>query len=217
MHEQEEPKECYTESIMSAQPNPGESEYLSPEEYLERERKAEFRSEYRSDGVVVAMAGASRAHNLLTGNLFALLWYPLRGRPCGAYTNDMKVRLPGTFSYAYPDIVAVCGEQEFQDEREDILTNPTLIVETLSDSTAAYDRGEKWERYQQIVSLQEYVLVSQNRMVVERFARQGDFWVYSLTAGVDSVVTLESVGTILRLAEIYEGVPITALPSPAAP
>jgi Uma2 family endonuclease len=195
---------------MSVQPNPNEPGFLTPEEYLERERKTEFRSEYRGNGVVVAMAGASRAHNLLTGNLFALLWYQLRGKSCSTYNNNMKVRLPGTLSYAYPDIVAVCGEQEFQDEREDILTNPTLIVETLSDSTAVYDRGEKWERYQQIPSLREYVLVSQSRAVVERFTRQGDLWVYSLTAGVDSAVTLESVGVSLKLAEIYEGVSLSA-------
>lgn len=199
---------------MSAQPNPNESEYLSPEEYLERERKAEFRSEYRGDGIVVAMAGASRAHNQITFNISGQLYNQFRGKACGTYTNDMKVRLPGTLNYAYPDITAVCGDQEFQDEREDILTNPTIIIETLSDSTASYDRGEKWERYQQIPSLREYVLVAQNRAVVERFTRQGDLWVYSLTAGMDSVVSLESVGVSLKLAEIYEGV---SLPVPTPP
>src|SRR5688500_2631940 len=88
---------------MTSQPNPQENEILSHEEYLERERKAEFRSEYRGHGVVVAMAGASRAHNLLTGNLFALLWNQFRGKSCRAYVNDMKVRLPGTLRYVYPD------------------------------------------------------------------------------------------------------------------
>lgn len=197
-------------STQTIQTHPEENEFLSPEEYLAQERKAEFRSEYRDDGVVVAMAGASRAHNLLTGNIFALLWNYFRGKPCGAYTNDMKVRLPGTFRYVYPDVVVVCGDQEFQDEREDVLANPTVIVETLSDSTEAYDRGAKWEAYQQIPSLREYILVSQNRAVVESFVRQGDLWLYSLAMGTDSSVILESVGASLRLAEIYEGVPLSA-------
>src|SRR5690349_21083307 len=144
---------------MTLQSDPQENELLSPEEYLERERKAEFRSEYRGHGIVVAMAGASRWHNQITFSISGQLYNQLRGGHCRAYTNDMKVRLPGTLRYVYPDVVAACGDQEFQDEREDILTNPTLIIETLSDSTEAYDRGEKWERYQQIPTLREYVLV----------------------------------------------------------
>lgn len=184
-----------------------EAAFVTPEEYLERERKAGFRSEYR-EGVIVAMAGASRAHNQIAFNISGQFYNQLRGKNCGAYSNDMKVRLPGTLSYVYPDIVAVRGEQEFQDVREDILVNPALIIEVLSDSTEAYDRGEKWERYQRLPSLQEYVLVAQNRATVERFVRQGDLWMYSLTAGLESVLTLKSVNVVLRLADIYESVPI---------
>ncbi len=200
---------------MSAQLNPEQNEHLSPDEYLERERKAEFRSEYRGNGVVVAMAGASRTHNRITFNIAGQLYNRLRGGPCEASINDMKVRLPGTLRYIYPDVVVACGEENFQDEREDILTNPTLIIEVLSDSTQSYDRGEKWEGYQRILSLQEYVLVSQSRAVVERFVRQGDLWLYSLTAGVESIVTLESVGMELPLGEIYEGVSLSMPSEPA--
>jgi Uma2 family endonuclease len=195
---------------MSVQPNPIQNEYLTPEEYLERERKSEFRSEYRGNGVIVAMSGASRTHNRIAGNQFALIWTKVRGSSCDVYMNDMKVRLPGTLRYVYPDIVVSCQE-EFQDEREDILTNPTLIIEVLSDSTESYDRGEKWAGYQRIPSLREYILVTQNRAVLERFVRQGDLWLYSRTEGLESVLTLEAVSLELRLRDVYENVSFPVL------
>jgi len=182
--------------------------FVTPDEYLERERAAELRSEYR-EGQIWAMAGASRSHNRIAGNVFALLWNQFRGGSCEAYNNDMKVRLPKTFRYVYPDFVAVCGDRQFEDDKEDVLVNPTLIVEVLSDSTEAYDRGEKWVHYQQLPSLQEYVLVSQSRAMVERFVRQGDLWIYSLTVGLESAVAFAGVDVVLAVADIYEGVTLT--------
>jgi Uncharacterized protein conserved in cyanobacteria len=186
-----------------------EPEILTEGEYLRRERAArDVRSEYR-DGHMVAMSGASVAHNIVSGNLFALLWTRLRGGSCRPFMNDLKVRIHQTTRYTYPDVVVVCGDPIFRDDQRDTLVNPTLIIEVLSESTEAYDRGEKFEHYQRIESLREYVLVAQDRPVVERYVRQGEFWLYSLTAGLEASVTFESVGTgsaPLALADIYEGV-----------
>ena len=196
-------------------PLAGEDRLPTPDEYLNLERKAEFRSEYRGNGVVVAMAGASRTHSIIKGNIAGLLYAPLLGGSCTAYVSDMRVRLPEPLGYVYPDVVITCDESNLQDQHRDILTNPSLIIEVLSDSTESYDRGEKWAGYQRIPSLREYVMVSQHRAVVERFVRQGDLWIYSLTAGVESTVTLESVGMELPLVEIYEGVTLATSSEPA--
>lgn len=191
-----------------------EAEYLTPNAYLERERQAETKSEYY-DGTMVAMAGASRSHIALTTTLSGLLFLALRGTNCHNYANEMKVRTHPTEHYFYPDIVVVCGEDVFRDDREELLTNPTLVVEILSPSTEAFDRGEKFRRYQQIPSLREYVLVAQDRASVERFVRQddGNLWTYSLTEGMDANVTFESISATVSLGELYSNV---LTPSPAS-
>jgi Uma2 family endonuclease len=120
--------------------------YCTPEEYLARERMAEAKSEYR-DGEAYAMAGASRAHNLITGNIFAQFHAALRNRPCETYMNDMRVKVAKSRLYTYPDVVVVCGEPRFEDSKGDVLLNPTVIVEVLSPSTASYDRGDKFFHY----------------------------------------------------------------------
>ena len=195
-------------------PLAGEDRLLTPDEYLNRERKAEFRIEYRGNGVVVAMVGASRTHSIIKGNIVGLLYATLRGGPCTACISDMRVCLPEPLGYVYPDVVITCDEPNLQDQHRDILTNPKLVIEVLSNSTESYDRGEKWERYQKISSLREYVLVSQNQARVERFIRQENLWRYAPTAGIESTVTLESVGVSLRLAEIYEGVSLSIPTNP---
>ncbi len=183
--------------------------FVTPEEYLAFERASLERHEYRL-GEIVAMSGATEAHNTINMNLSGLVWSGLRGGSCRAYANDMKVRITGSRQYCYPDLVAVCGEREFEDERQDILRNPTLIVEVLSESTEAYDRGEKFLLYQRIPSLREYVLVSQARHAVERFVRDDgeETWRYAAAVGEEESVTLESVGVTLRLADLYEGVEV---------
>ena len=128
---------------MSTQPKT----FLSEEEYLEIERKAEFKSEYFG-GEMFAMAGANEAHNLLVTNLVRELSEQLRPRPCRVYSNDMRVRVAASGLYTYPDVVSVCGESRFLDEQRDTLLNLNLLVEVLSPSTAeAYDRGLKFEQY----------------------------------------------------------------------
>jgi Uma2 family endonuclease len=179
--------------------------YVTPEEYLERERRAEFRSEYRG-GEIVAMSGASEAHNQINANLGGLLYNALRGTGCRHCQNNMRVAIRRGTRFVYPDTLVVCGERRFTDDVPDTLTNPTLIIEVLSESTEAYDRGEKFLWYQQIESLREYVLVAQMSYTVERFVREGDHWRYVAVSGPDAVVTLESVGVTLQLSDIYEGV-----------
>ena len=143
---------------------------LTAEEYLERERKADTKSEYL-DGEIYAMSGATRRHNLIAGNIHTDLNNQLRDRDCEVYGSDMRVKVTATSLYAYPDVSAVCGEPSFENDTEDVLLNPNLLIEVLSDSTEAYDRGEKSKHYRQIESLAEYLLVSQKKMHLEIYCR----------------------------------------------
>lgn len=181
--------------------------YYTPEEYFALDRGAEFKSEYR-DGRIVAMTGATSAHVTLTVNVVAGLHARLRGGPCRAFVSDMRTQVGGGRRYTYPDVTAVCGEPRFIDETLDTLTNPVLIVEVLSPSTEAYDRGEKFLHYRTIESLQEYVLVAQDRVLVERFVRAGEFWTLSAMTDLDDVLELTSVGCSIPLREIYENVDV---------
>jgi Uma2 family endonuclease len=177
----------------------------SPEEYLALERKAEYKSEYLN-GRIIAMSGASRWHNLIAGNLYRELSQQLRGRPCEAYTSDLRVKVSSTGLYTYPDITVACGDILFEDAEIDTLINPNVIVEVLSPSTEAYDRGEKFAHYRRLESLQEYVLVSQDRVRIEYYVRQGTQWVFSEASTLDETVRLGSIGCDLILRDIYEKV-----------
>ncbi|HZF07917.1 MAG TPA: Uma2 family endonuclease [Thermoanaerobaculia bacterium] len=182
--------------------------YLTAEDYLAFERSAETRSEY-VDGEMVAMAGASREHNLIVTNLLGELRSQLKGRPCELYPSDLRVRVPATGLYTYSDVVVVCGEPRFEDEHFDTLLNPSLVIEVLSASTEGYDRGKKFEHYRALDSLREYLLVSQDEPLVEQFVRQEDgAWRFTATSGRDAVVHLPSLGCSLALAEIYDKVPL---------
>jgi Uma2 family endonuclease len=183
--------------------------YYTPEEYLALERHAEFKSEY-IDGRIIAMTGASEPHSAITGSFYVALYTRLRTGPCRLYIGDMRVQVERGRRYTYPDLVAVCGERQFADSVHDLLLNPTLIVEVLSPSTEAYDRGEKFQHYRAIESLQEYVLVAQNQPLVERYVRNGQFWTLSTISGLDASVELTSVGCTIPLREIYENVEFRA-------
>ncbi len=179
--------------------------YLSPEEYLAIERAADHKSEYHA-GEMYAMAGGSREHSLIAGNIFAELHRQLKGRPCEPHGSDLRVRVSATGLYTYPDGSVACGEIQYEDGRRDTLLNPTVIVEVLSESTEAYDRGGKWRQYQTIPSLREYLLVAQDRPSIEKFTRidhSGD-WTYSVYEGLDAVVDLPSIGSTLPLREVYD-------------
>ncbi len=193
---------------MSSQPSPS-TFIISPDEYLERERRAEYKSEYFA-GEIVAMAGAKRKHNLVTTNTSISLGTQLRDKPCELYSNGMRVQADGEKQYSYPDVVVVCGEPQFRDGREDTLLNPTVILEVLSPSTEAWDRGEKFLRSRQIASLMEYVLISQNERRVEQFTKQPDGSWHLTETTEDGAVRLESVGCTLALDDIYNKVKLEA-------
>jgi Uma2 family endonuclease len=178
------------------------SYHLSPEEYLAIERKAERKSEY-VDGAMYSMAGGSERHNLIVGNVVTELNIQLRTTDCKVYPSDMKVRVPDSSRFFYPDVSVVCGETQFDDSEKDVVLNPILIVEVLSDSTAAFDRGKKFQAYQQIESLVEYALVAQDEIVVETFLRQPGGWLYTKTRGADASIRLASVKCEVRLEDIY--------------
>ena len=176
--------------------------YITPQEYLALERKAHCKSEYLN-GHIIAMAGASSKHNLIVGDIFYGLYPELRRRGCLVYTNDMRVRPNPRDSYFYPDVVVVCGEPQFEDEAFDTLLNPIVIVEVLSPSTEAYDRGEKFRRYQQLASLKEYVLVSQDKVWVEHHRRHGAQWILSHYRSLEEELLLPSIGCEVPLHDIY--------------
>jgi Uma2 family endonuclease len=181
--------------------------YLTPEQYLAIERVAEFKSEYYQ-GKMYAMAGGKPIHSLIKTHFLTQLDLALEGRHCFVYDSDLRVRVSPTGLYTYPDVSVVCGEPVFFDE--DTLVNPKLIVEVLSKSTEAHDRGLKFAQYRTIESFEEYVLVSQAEPRVERFRRQpGGQWVFSDTVGLDAVVTLESIECQVPMSRIYRKVDFT--------
>jgi len=180
--------------------------FITPEQYLEIDRRAERKSEY-FDGEVFAMAGAPEAHNRIVWNVITRLGQQLAGRPCQGYPSDLRVRISATGQYVYPDVTVVCGEPQFLDERRDTLLNPTLIVEVLSPSTASFDRGFKFDHYIALDSLREYVLVASDRMSIEVFSRQPDGrWLLAKAIGADDTVELESIGCRFMLADVYDRV-----------
>ena len=179
--------------------------YLTPAEYLDMERKAVTKSEYLS-GQILAMSGASNAHNIITMNTANQLYNQLVDRDCLVYASDMRVRVHMPVSYFYPDITVVCGEPRLEDDVFDTLLNPTVVIEVLSPSTAAYDRREKFTRYQQIASLKEYLLVSQSRMHIEHYIRQDNQWIASEFQKSADVVPISSIECELLLGHVYRRV-----------
>ncbi len=180
--------------------------FVTPEQYLERERQAEYKSEY-FQGEVFAMAGGTEAHSLIAVNIVALLRQQTGNRSCRTYNSDLQVQVSATGLYTYPDACVVCGEAKFLDEGRRTLLNPTLIVEVLSPSTEAYNRGRKFEHYRTIESLQEYLMVASDRMQADLFTRHPEgHWMFSSFGDPGDVVGLKSIGCRLVLADIYEKV-----------
>jgi Uma2 family endonuclease len=179
---------------------------VTPKEYLHREREAEYRSEYLR-GEIFAMDSASANHNLIVGNCIQTLGLQLKRKPCRVYPSDLKLRVEATGLYTYPDLSVVCGEPKLESDAGDVLLNPVVIVEVLSDSTEAYDRGKKFEHYRTIPSLKHYVLVSQDRHSIDCFSRQGEgSWYLSSCQGVDERILLDAIDSELVGAEVYDKV-----------
>jgi Uma2 family endonuclease len=182
--------------------------YLTPEQYLDIERQAEFRSEYYR-GEMFAMSGASYAHVGIVANAMRELGQQLRQGPCRPLSNDMRVRVTPAL-YAYPDIVVVCGEPQFADDTFEILLNPSVIVEVLSKSTEAYDRGLKFGQYRSLPSLSEYLMISSQQVSAELFTRQPDGrWLLTAVTRLEDSIDLPSVGCRLLLADLYEKVELS--------
>ncbi len=189
---------------MSTQPKA----FLTPEQYLEIERKAEYKSEYYQ-GEMFAMAGAREAHNLLVVNLILILAQQLLERPCRLYPSDMRVVNPAGL-YTYPDVSAVCAEPRFTDNTLDTLLNPAFIVEVLSPSTEAYDRGRKAEQYRAIESLTDYLLVASDRMHVELLTRQPcGSWLLREFSRPDESIELRSIDCRIALSALYHKVDLS--------
>ena len=179
--------------------------YLTPEEYLAWERKQPYKNEYY-DGQIIAMSGASRWHNRITLNTAIHLNNQLMDGKCEIYFSNMRVRTSPKASYFYPDVIVTWDESRFEDDTFDTLLNPILVIEVLSPSTAAFDRGEKFEHYKQLASLQEYILISQDRVRVEHYCRQGTRWLHSTFQSLEDMLPLPSIECEVPLHTIYRRV-----------
>ena len=180
---------------------------LTPEEYLALDRAAAFKSEY-FDGQMVSMSGGTFVHSILAAAFSSELRNALAGRDCWVTNSDARVRATRS-TFVYPDVCVVCGRPEL--ENDDVLLNPVLIAEVLSDSTERYDRGLKFTRYRSMPTLQDYVLIAQTEARVEVFRRQPDeSWSLRIYEGIDKVAKLESLAVDLSLRALYRGLNFTS-------
>lgn len=179
---------------------------FSADEYLLVERNAAYKSELIG-GTIYAMAGASETHITINLNLAAIVHGQLRGSNCRAFGNDMKVRTSPEGLFAYPDLTVVCGERHYHDEVKDVLTNPIALFEILSESTARFDRGDKFLMYQELDSLKDYVLIAQSEPRIEHYVLQENgLWLPTLAHGPGASVRLSSAPVVLTMDEVYENV-----------
>ena len=192
---------------MSANPK---REHWTVAEYLALEQQSDHKHEF-IDGEVRAMVGASRTHNVIASSITGLLYTQLAKRPCEHYQGDMRVRLHAEKGYVYPDVTVVCDAPHFVEGQFDTLTNPTVIFEVLSPSTATYDRGEKSVYYRAIPTVQHYVLVGQDAPQVEVYTRRSQTeWLYQEITGLASVILLPAIDCTLALTDIYAKVSFDA-------
>lgn len=179
---------------------------LSPDEFLEMEEKSDTKHEYYR-GEIFNLAGASIAHNTIVSNCVSGLHTSFRNKSCRVYSNDLKVRIEAVDLFTYPDILVICGKPQLYKDRDDTVMNPVLIVEVLSESTKNYDRGEKFEFYRQIASLQDYILIDQYKLHVEHFSLGAENkWVLSEYSDRNDIVRAPAVDFDITLAAIYERV-----------
>ncbi len=186
-------------------PQKPERFFATPEEYLHYEALSSFKCEYYK-GEVIAMAGGSIPHNTIVLQLLVALSIRLKGKSCKPYNNDNKVYIPQRKSYFYPDGMMACGEI-VTDEKNGIVFNPKIVIEVLSPSTASFDRGEKFEAYRTLESLETYVLVSSTQVFVEVYTKKADdHWDLHLLRNIDALLSFSVIDTVIPLAEIYENV-----------
>lgn len=189
---------------------------LTPMEYLAIERAARTKSEFY-DGEMFAMAGGTATHSLIGTNLAGEFRSLLRGKKCVPYNADLRIQVQSTGLFTYPDLSVICGPLQFTDG-EDTVTNPSVLVEVLSPSTEAYDRGQKFLQYRQIPTLREYLLVNQHEPLLELFIRQeGSIWLLREAAGLDARLEIPSLQIAVSLAEIYANVEFPPQPLRVVP
>ena len=186
---------------MSAQSIP----FHTPEQYIELEENSEFKSEYLS-GQIFAMAGGSPEHSAIGNNIGREMGNLLKRGPCQVFNSDLRVTIMQTSLMTHPDVTVVCREQHRHPLDKNSSINPTVLFEVLSPTTEACDRGEKWAHYRRLDSLQEYLLVSQNKACVEQYVRQDDSWKFMAVEGLAASLLLPSLGCSLALAEVYDKV-----------
>ncbi len=178
-------------------------QYYTKEEYLELEVLADYKSEYYN-GEIFAMSGGSPDHSTICCNLIRRIAEAIDDKNCRGFESNMKLEIAATNAYVYPDIMVVCGDIQFAENTEYALTNPVLIIEVLSPSTESFDRGKKFEYYRTIDTLKEYVLVSQDKPMVEvYFRKEKDRWLYSVARGLDNTIIFQSLEHEIALKDIY--------------
>jgi Uma2 family endonuclease len=184
--------------------------FITEDEYWEMLENSPVKYEY-FDGSIYAMAGASYRHNILAANALSLLVSRLRGKPCRAVGSDQHVKIEETGLQTFPDIVVVCPNARFEPRRKDTLLEPTVLIEVLSPGTADYDRTDKFDHYKQIPTLQDYVLIAQDKMRIEHYHRaaSGD-WILKVVHEPDETIALEAIGCTLSVADVYDGVELPA-------
>src|ERR1043165_9327432 len=193
-------KPLHSDSVGSL---PQKSRRFTESEYLEIERAAQFKSEF-FDGEIFAMAGGTLQHSLIATNLAAEFRNLLKNHKCTAYNKDLRVKIEATGLFTYSDLSILCGPLEFAEGTDDTVVNPSLLVEVLSSSTEAYDRGRKFEHYRQIPTLQEYLLVNQNEPRIEQFIRESDGrWLLNDVAGMEKKLELPSLKIAISLSEVF--------------
>ena len=180
--------------------------YYTLEEYFALEKVGDARYEYW-DGEIFCMSGGSQEHYALSGNIYFLLRLALRDKPCRTFTGDSPVKTPKLPPYRYPDASVVCGESRFESIHGiDALMNPILIVEVLSPTTELADKEDKRIAYQAIESLQEYVLIAQDKVEVTHYTRKGDLWFRDVVSALSTSIQLASLARTITLTELYRGV-----------
>ncbi|WP_353573342.1 Uma2 family endonuclease [Candidatus Albibeggiatoa sp. nov. BB20] len=189
----------------------------TPEEYLAFERQSTEKHEFvdgiiyaygdsHADDETYAMSGASQKHNIIAGNLFGELWTSFKKRDCSVYMSDMRVKVSET-DYVYPDVVAVCADVELDDNKFDILLNPSVIIEVLSKSTKTYDKDKKMALYQNLPTVQDYVLVAQDQYRIEHYQRRSqNQWLLTVLTEPEQILILQSVDTQISVQDVYDKV-----------
>ena len=176
------------------------------QEYLDLEEKADLRSEYYQ-GEIFAISGGTDRHSLIGTNMTREMGNGLMDSECFVFGSDLKIRIEAADAGVYPDGMVICGPRDYYEDRTDIVTNPIAVVEVLSDSTAAWDRGGKFKQYRLLPTLQEYILIEQKSPQIEIFTKNKDgFWVFREYEGLDSVIEIESLKISLSTRRVYHGI-----------